>query len=473
MGMLYSIRKILSARLNAVSTVEGLLAMSLFMLYGTFLIGALAFSTQSTKYPSVRDSAIRYAEEGIEVARYLRKGAITNLPNGIYGLQEQANEWALVSSPETISANFSRSISISSPTTNTRAITSSVNWTDGGRTGTESVSTIISNWVGPASSPWSLPTLLTTFDAFRNEDMSRLHVEGSTLFALRRNSTTNGYAVSFNISALPTITQTQSFAVSADTTDALFTPTRLYASSTANSRELFAVNISNPAAMSLYGTLDLARTTNAQGIALINSRIYVTQGSAFRRITDNGTGTFANSHTYTGTGTLYDIANFNNTYAYVSTSSTTQEIYVMDISNLSATPTRPATINLPTSTTGKIRLGTLGNYLLVFSYQGGIYIYNTTTSATAPTFVANFPIGGAYLINDFVIDSARNLVFIATTNPSAEIQILDFTNPSTVVTRGTYNMSVTPLSLALDTANDRLFIGSADNTTELTVLDAK
>ena len=222
----------------------------------------------------------------------------------------------------------------------------------------------------------------------------------------------------------------------------------------------------------------MSGTVDANGIAVSENLLYVTRtanGSTkeLNIIQNTGTSAYAIVGDMNYTSTLYDIVLRNTNYAYVTTANTAAELLVVDISN-SAAPVVSSTINLPASLTGRYNLAMSGNYLIIYKSTGtvtgmSIYIYDCTNPAL-PTLAGSFALPS--LVYDVDVDPARSLIFVVSATTTAEFRVIDYTNPAIPVLRGLYNAPATTYrSVAWDSANDRIYIGTTDNTNEIVVLD--
>jgi hypothetical protein len=464
-------------RFKATGTVEILLAMSLFMLFGTFIIGALVYSLSTTKLPNIKKSALEYASEGIEVVRYIRKDSMVNIPDGTYGLLKSGAEWTLVAAPDTVATGYTRSITISSPALGRKLITSNVTWADAGTSGVESVSTILTNWQDTliVSTPWVTPVFnnyyrltSTTYDVYN------LHFIGSTLYALLQNGNSATYLTTYDVTNPSSFIQRQQLnIVSYSRTNAFYTGSRLYVTTGSNSVELVGVNTPSATTNAAYATFNMAGNHDASGIKAVGNLLYITKLNGtpeFSIFRDNNT-TFSTTYTllgsYNAPSSLYDVAVRGN-YAYVARNNSTADLLIINVSN-SASPSLVTSVNTASNSTTK-KLDFWNQYLLIFTSDVGLLIYDCT-NPTAPVLTGSIATSGA--IRDYVMDQSRNLLFLVTANSAREFQVIDLSTISAPVLRGFYNSSIVTVSIAHDAVNDRIYIGSTDNTNEFLILDAE
>ena len=79
--------------------VEVLLAVSVFALLVTALVGAYLYGEEATALAGNRARAVLLAEEALEAARNIRDAAFINLTNGTFGFATTSNQWNLNGSP--------------------------------------------------------------------------------------------------------------------------------------------------------------------------------------------------------------------------------------------------------------------------------------------------------------------------------------------------------------------------------------
>src|SRR3989338_9963903 len=80
--------------------VEVILAVALFALFATALIGLLMNSYGSDFQAEEKDKATLYAQQGLEAVRSIRRQAWNLLVNGSYGLDNSSGYWEFFSGPD-------------------------------------------------------------------------------------------------------------------------------------------------------------------------------------------------------------------------------------------------------------------------------------------------------------------------------------------------------------------------------------
>lgn len=151
------------------SLVEVLLAVSIFGLIVTALVGGLIYGQQSTAMAGMRSRAAILADEGLEAVRNIRDAGFSNLTDGTYGLSTAGNQWGFSGTSDTTDI-FSRVVTISAVSTNRKLVTSTVNWQQNQqRAGSVVLTTYLTNWQassGGGGSPTSCAAYCLTLPSY-------------------------------------------------------------------------------------------------------------------------------------------------------------------------------------------------------------------------------------------------------------------------------------------------------------------
>jgi large repetitive protein len=149
-------------------------------------------------------------------------------------------------------------------------------------------------------------------------------------------------------------------------------------------------------------------------------------------------------------------------YAYVATSSTTQEMLVVNVTTPTA-PTLAATYNPPTTLAATTITG-YGNTVLL-GMSTTLDAINITTP-TAPTRLGTFTAAGT--INDVETDITGQYAFLGTSSTTGEFQVVNIGTPSAMtlaktvdVTGTTSTVNGVDYSPTLDVA-----VGASNSTTQ-------
>lgn len=98
---------------NAFSLIEVILAVALFGLLATALIGLLMNSYGSDVQAGDRDQAAIYAQQGIDAVWSIRRQAWNYLINGSHGLDQSSGRWMFNGNSDLIADRFNRVVTIS------------------------------------------------------------------------------------------------------------------------------------------------------------------------------------------------------------------------------------------------------------------------------------------------------------------------------------------------------------------------
>lgn len=148
MQRVLSIIKTTKMRQSGMSLVEVLLAVAIFAVITTGVIGAIIYGQESSAVAGARERAVKIAEEGIEAVRNIRDSGYSNLPvDGTYGLAVSGGVWTF-SGASDVTDIFTRTVTLATVDSRTRNVTINVTWTQTvQRPGNVSVNTYLTDWV--------------------------------------------------------------------------------------------------------------------------------------------------------------------------------------------------------------------------------------------------------------------------------------------------------------------------------------
>ncbi len=142
------------------SSIEVLLASSIFILLMTSLTGAYFYGREATTLASKRAQATLLAEEGLEVVRNIRDKDFGILNDGTHGLRLAGNNRWVFSNNANETDGFTREIVIDAVDPKRKDVTANVTWEQNPqRTGLVSLMTRLTNWT-EADPPPAAPTNL-------------------------------------------------------------------------------------------------------------------------------------------------------------------------------------------------------------------------------------------------------------------------------------------------------------------------
>lgn len=439
---------------SAFSTVEALLAVSVFGLLAVAFSSAYLYGQEAMVFSGNEARAALLAEEGLEAARNMRDSAFSNLTDGNHGLAVSANHWTW-SGANDVSGIFTRTVAVSAVDANRKNVASTVTWQQNAqRTGTVSATTRLTNWLaigGPAD--WATPVQLGSVALSGTQNGNKVQISGNYAYVMRSVSTAGNFLI-YNISNPATPTLTGTYNIVGTPNDIFVSGNYAYVTSNDATRKLQIVNVGNPAAPVSAGNYTISNSYGGRGVFVVGNYAYVMMsgGANFTiiNVTNPAAPTLAGSATITGT--LAEVVVSGN-YAFVASSSTSAEMQVVNVTNPAA-PSRVYTMNM-SGTIAASRIAISGNTILI-SRTTSVYAVDVTTP-TAPVERGSVAIGGT--VNDIALNFAYGgkHALIACANTSAEFRVVDITTPATLTIAGSvnYGASSSLLGIAYSPTLDR------------------
>lgn len=425
------------------SVIEILIASGVFIIVGVS-VTSLILGSRSLLFDSRQMvTATNYAQEGLDALRVMRNQNWNTIPDGTYGLAKVNGSWQLSTSLDKQGA-FTRSLTIASTATTTKAATSKVTWPAfGGRTASVSLGTLLTNWRNLQTSTaltgdWQHPQTAGSIDLGPGNNGTDLKVRNKIVYMTALASSTakpDFYIVDATNPASPTIKASLDTGPGLNALD--INGNYAYVATNDPNNQLQIIDISNISAPKLvksYKLPGLGTTTVGQSIQVVNTTVYIgttkdASGSEFQIIDV----TDPNNPTQVGSlriGQTINSIKINGTQAYIARAAT-PKIQIIDISN----PTTPTSLG-GTTPAGTSQDGTalafLNNHTLFYGQLTGtsneIYSLDTTSPTNIQT-LGSTSIGST--INTLLVQDY--LLFAATSDSNKEFQIFNITNPSQIV----------------------------------------
>jgi prepilin-type N-terminal cleavage/methylation domain-containing protein len=451
------------------SLVELLLAAVVFGFLVTGLIGAIVYGRASSANAGDRGRATLLAEEGIEATRNIAAAAYANLVNGTYGLTQASNQWVL-SGTSDVSGIYTRQIVVAAAGTNRESITSTVTWPQaGGTTGSVALTTRLTNWPAAIKS-WSNAIVAGAQDVTGTNNAVKTDTVGNFAYTVLSATTNNFVITNISNAAAP---------VNVSTTTLAGTPTNIFVSgnyayitNTSDTAELQVVDISVPATPVLKASVNMTGTGDGLGVYVSGTFAYVVRAA-------DATAS-ANELTIVNiTNPLVPVVSggYNNdiamnevyvsgTFAYIATSSTTQEMLVVNVTT-PATPTLTATYN-PATALAALTITGFGNTVLL-GMSTTLDAINVTTPA-APARLGTFTAVGT--INDVDVDITNKFAFLGTVSTTGEFQVVNITAPAAITLAKTVDVTGTTSTVSgvrYNSSLDTVVGATASDTQEVIV----
>lgn len=410
-------------RQSGFSVVEVLLAAVVFGTLVTGLIGAVVYGRASSDSAADRAQAHFLAEEGIEATRNIGTAAYANLTAGNHGVAISAGQWAFsgVSDIDT-SGLYTRQVNVAAAGTNRQAITSTVTWSQqGSTTGTVALASRLTNWAASLKL-WTNAITAWSADATSTNDGLKVAVAGNYAFMVRATTTSNFIVANISNTAAPTIVFTGT--VSNTPTNIAVSNGFVYITTNTAATGLLVYNVAAPSAPNLVNTVVFTGTAASQGVFVNGSYAYVVRAAS----STVGSNEFNVLNVATPASAAV-VGGYNNdiqmnevyaagNFAYVATSSTTQEMLTINVTN-PTTPTLSNTYN-PATTLTALTIGGYGTTVLL-GMGTTLDALGITTPGT-PAHQANFTAAGT--INDIDVDITNKFAFLGTSSTTGEFQVV-------------------------------------------------
>jgi prepilin-type N-terminal cleavage/methylation domain-containing protein len=404
------------------SAVEVLLAAAVFGVIVTAIAGALVYGRASTAQAGERNRANLLAEEGLEAIRNIRDAGYTNLVDGTYGLVQSGGTWTLSGSSD-VTNNFTRQVTVAANGTNRKLITSNVSWAQGAGTTQTNTSTLLTNWTAAiaVAKSWANAIQQGTADISGTVVGYRIATQGDYAYLIRNASTANFYVINIANPAAPTVVGTLN--VAANPTNIAVNGNYVYLSTSSDTAELQIINVTNPAAPAISGSYNASGTANGQGVDVIGTTAYLARAAnsstdefiiinAANPAAPARVGGFGNNNSM---NEVY----VNGTVAYLATSSDTQEVMVMNIATPSA-PSLSTSINL-SGTNNATTIDGFGTTLAI-GQTTILYTYSIS-SPLAPTAADTLTMGGT--MQDISADATHSYIHVGTNGAGTEFQVVN------------------------------------------------
>jgi prepilin-type N-terminal cleavage/methylation domain-containing protein len=436
------------------SVVEVLLAVAIFGMLTTAVIGALVYGRASTADAGDRTRGNFLAEEGVEAVRNIRNAGYSNLIDGTYGMVKTGGVWTLSGSSDT-SGIYSRGVTIASNGTDRKLITSQVSWNGVNADGQTSVVSELTNWRANLPKYWTTPSQYSGVDLSGAIAGWKVATSGSYAYVVRKSATGPNFFI-INISTPTTPTVVGSLTLAGSPTNIAVSGNYAYVSNSSSTAELQIVNIATPTTPALSGTYNASGSAGALGVYAVGTTAYLTRG-ANGAVDEFVIVNAANPAAPTRVGGYGLAVAMNEVYvsgttAYVASGSDTQEVLVINMST-PASLTLGTSINL-TGTGDATTISGYGNVLVVG--QGTAFYTVSIASALAPTVSGTVTMPGA--INDVAVDATHNYAFAGLNFATGEFKVVNINNQaspavlSTVDMTGTQNLTGVSYNAGLDVA---------------------
>lgn len=464
---------------KAFSLVEVILAVSLFMLLASALGGIFFYGEESTALSGHRIRAALFGEEAVEAVRNMRDESFLNLTDGMHGLAVSGNQWVF-SGASDASDIFTRSTAISAFDARRKDATTTVTWNQNlQRMGSFAVQTYFTHWIRNFGN-WGALASDGILDLPGNADMLSvvLRKSGASTYALAtRASSGEAELYIINITDPSNIILTASLELGADANDIIVSGSHAVIASSANNQELQVIDISNVNNPVLSGSLDLPGNTDALSIEAVGSTVFLGRASSLEK--ELSTISIANPAVPALIGELelggllglgadakkMDL-NENAQYLSVASTSNTEELFVISVSN-PAVPVVTGSFDASGNSDGSA-VKVFSNYAALGRANGEVGIVNLNNPAI-PTLFSNI-LDSGLSVTDFEIGVGDIHLFTSNETGNQELQTITIEDPAVLSVLGSLSFGGTINSLAYDFDLNRVIAVGTNNAQEIMVV---
>ncbi len=445
------------------SSVEALLAASIFGLLVTALVGTYLYGQEATALAGSRARAALFAEEGLEATRNIRDSSFSNLTDGPHGLSTSGNQWSFAGTSDT-SDGFTRQLVISTIDAKRKEVSSVVTWQQNPqRTGTVSLITRFTNWLASGIGNWAFPTQVSILNFAGNQDGVKVATSGNYAYVVRSGGSPDFLVIDVANASAPVVVG--SLTTGSNLTNVAVSGNFVYVSGKQNNEELRIIDVSSPINPNIVGTYDAPGNADANGVFAHGTTVYLVRATGSSDEFSIINAAVPSAPTLVGSvnlgATAYEVA-VSGAYAYIASSQNSQELQVISLA-IPSVPVLAGVLNI--SGNGDARTVKVFGTTVVLGAANRLYTINVTTPSS-PVLLGSLDTGGT--VNDISLGNNSTLCFIADSNNAAEFQIVDIANLSlptllaSVNTIGTNNL----FGVAYDAAADRAYVVGGPNSQE-------
>lgn len=464
--------------------IEFIVAAGIFVIIATSSVVTLMQSSMLDRKGNEQEKARRYALEGSEAVRSIRNQSFSSLAAGTHGLSSIGGTWAF-SGTQNYNEGMIRTITIADVYRNgggtivasggtldpdTKKSTVTVSWA--GHTGkqqtvtSESYLTNFKKSLGCYS--WGTPVQESSLAISVAHQGWKVETQGNFAYVTFSSTGTDFAIIDITDTANPRVRSTLNL-TSSNQNNMAIQGNYAYLASGNTSHEVLVINIANPDAPFIASDYNMTGNTNANGVYVVGSRLYVTRDAGSDKefyvfdVTDPNDMELLGTYEMGVTGVDVIVSG---DYAYVATASDTQELIILDISN-PAVITKKAGYNIANSTTDARSITSHDNLVYLGMENGSLYIFDVT-NASSPQLVGVYTTSGS--INDIFFLSDPSCLFLATTNQSLGFIVVSVSNPAAPALIGSYSVGGQLNGVTYDSATNRVFLTTDLSTGEFVVI---
>lgn len=434
--------------------VEILVAIGIFAVAGSTAIMMVFSAFRSGRLGGQETQAEAVLREGLDAVQTMGTGAFNAVESGTYGLSDAGGTWELSGTSDTDGV-YTRTVTIADTERDgsgdigsgtvdpyTRTVTITVNWTRDGVPHALSQTTYLTAWdstdtTHDTTSDWNAGTFSGTTTTSTGDSDGAISLEEISSYW----ACTNVQGVYDKVGT-------------ADGSEVFVSGNYAYLGSLTNSSgaEFFIVNISNPLAPVLTGSLELGADVN--GIYVSGNYAYLAtsdNSNEFRiiNVTVPSVPVALSALNLSGNEDAYDIT-VSGTYAYLArANAVAQELYVIDVGT-PAVPSTTGTLEVGANVNGIVLSGS--SVYLASAVDAGEFRVVDVSDPAAPTSTGTLNLPTTTDAIELAVDGSYAYVVTAsnTTAPGGDYYVVDVSTPSTPTQSGYLDLGAQGNSIQLE-----------------------
>lgn len=460
--------------------VEALVGLALVVIGIASAIVLFFSNTGVTRERNERIEARALAKEGLEAAEQIIKENWSAASDGPHGLSYTNGVWSF-SGTEDINGIFTRSVTLTSSSSNKKEVTARVSWqTNSGENLEVTLTTLVSDWENALaasagycdtlSGNWTSPILIGSIDDLgAGRQATDVLVRNNILYI---SSTASSKSIDdfsiYNVSTPSAPQLLGSIDTGGGINEMALNGDYIFAVSNDDDKEFIVIDVSNPQAPTEAASLNLGGSGNANSVAYGNDHVFI--GRRYSRYypelevinVENPTSPVVVSSVNLSTS-VYKVYTHENKlyYTYYRLEA---DVGVRDISNLPATTFLGSWDIEGNSGVGADDVASIfiideqnmffgGDWAHSFFYGDG----SDPGTFLFPyySFISN--VGG--IVRDLVV--ADGFAFLATDDSNKEFQIINVSNPNNIFIQTWLNMPQIATGIACE--NNKIYLSMRSN----------
>ncbi|OGM78904.1 hypothetical protein A2382_03350 [Candidatus Woesebacteria bacterium RIFOXYB1_FULL_38_16] len=461
--------------------IEVIVAMSLFVIIAVSGVVTVVGSFSVNRLGSEETEATLFATEGIEAARAIKNKGWTMLflatsCSGGCGATNGGGSWVW-SGSNNVSGDYTRTITVSdvqrdgsgnivaSGGTNdpdTKKIVSEVVWDfTPSRNNTVTLTTFLTDFRKEIIGDWANSSTEASLDISGNQDGAKIATQGNYAYLVRFGGNPGFVVIDVTNPAAPVAVGSVNLNPG---TNIFVSGNYVYVSEGSNTSELEIIDVSTPSAPFVAGVYNAPGNADGNGIYVSGTTAYLVRSNSgspeFVVLNVSNPASISVLGSLDLSGNAIDIGVSGN-YAAVASSDDASEIQLINVS----TPSTP-------TLSGSYDVGGTNDPLAISFFDtnaflgmvGGNLVAISTSVPTAPSLLSTYATGGD--VNDIALGNLNTYAFLATANATSEFQVLDIITPSSPVFLESLDLSGTPNGIAYSSTQDRAFLATSINNAE-------